>query len=298
MGTFNSDLNNKICDMVSPVCVGLSPDWDKIPDELKERFKSSGAVLFVFNKAIIDAVSDIVPAVCLDFQKYLKYGIGGVVSLRSTIDYAKKKGLTVIVDTGTDCCLKESYSNGGYSENEGFEDIASSFLKAPGEDLPEQLRDGAFDADGVTVGLYSGCGSLNGEEIAKILVRKADRDRGVFFTYKEGAQGSGEILKAAKQASDASNGKISIGIYVKGADAKTAQKVRKEVGNAFILAENSSFAGTYFNEGPALIIVGDSIMYAYKNEKWAELYGEKGFADAAREETYDLISRINDLADM
>lgn len=84
----------------SSICVGLDPRLEQIPDFIKKG-KSSEAVaeaFLEFNKGIIDAVHDLVPAVKPQFAFYLQYGFPGVRAFGETCKYAQEKGLIVIAD--------------------------------------------------------------------------------------------------------------------------------------------------------------------------------------------------------
>ncbi len=99
-------LIEKIHKTGNPTVVGLDPTIGMIPPYIKrEMFESFGrtpeavgAMFTEFNKAVIDAVADLVPAVKPQIAMYESYGIPGLESYIETIDYAKEKGLIVIGD--------------------------------------------------------------------------------------------------------------------------------------------------------------------------------------------------------
>ena len=90
----------------NPSVVGLDPTLEMMPEFLKEdMFKKFGKtpkavsnMFLEFNKAIIDEVAPIVPAVKPQIAMYEKYGLEGTDCYLKTVDYAKKKGLIVIGD--------------------------------------------------------------------------------------------------------------------------------------------------------------------------------------------------------
>ncbi|GAB1475845.1 orotidine-5'-phosphate decarboxylase [Bacillota bacterium] len=90
----------------NPAVVGLDPTLDMIPPALKKAaFEKHGktpegvaAMLTCFNKAVIDAVGDLLPAVKPQIAMYERYGLPGLSSYIETIEYAKSKGLIVIGD--------------------------------------------------------------------------------------------------------------------------------------------------------------------------------------------------------
>ncbi len=83
-----------------PCVVGLDPDIKQIPEILKNRngIRGTCSALWKFNKRIIDAVKDIVPAVKLQMAFYEQYGYEGIRVFQETVNYARKKGLVIIDD--------------------------------------------------------------------------------------------------------------------------------------------------------------------------------------------------------
>ncbi|MEF8874625.1 MAG: orotidine-5'-phosphate decarboxylase [Candidatus Thermoplasmatota archaeon] len=99
-------LLNAVDEKKNPSVVGLDPRLWRIPTHLKEEakemsgnpFEAAGEAIFEFNKGIIDAVHDIVPAVKPQVAFYEKYGVEGIRAFKKTIEYAKKRGMIVIED--------------------------------------------------------------------------------------------------------------------------------------------------------------------------------------------------------
>ena len=99
-------LIEKIIETGNPTVVGLDPKLDYIPEFIKAKcvekhgpgLKAAADALYKFNKAIIDAVYDVVPAVKPQAAYYEMYGYYGVKALYKTIKYAQEKGMFVIVD--------------------------------------------------------------------------------------------------------------------------------------------------------------------------------------------------------
>ena len=84
----NLELATAMSDRQNYLCVGLDPDWNKIPEYLK---KQSSNALFEFNKAIIDATAPHCVAYKLNVAFYECHGIYGMVAFKDTIDYLKHK---------------------------------------------------------------------------------------------------------------------------------------------------------------------------------------------------------------
>lgn len=101
-----NQLIQKIKQCEAPIVVGLDPMLDFIPDHIMKRaYASYGETLegvaqaiLAFNKGIIDAIYDIVPAVKPQIAMYEQFGIEGMMAYQQTIEYCKEKGLIVIGD--------------------------------------------------------------------------------------------------------------------------------------------------------------------------------------------------------
>ena len=91
--TFKKLIDNRIKELRSKAAITLSPSWGELPPQVREKYKSVGAALFVYNKALLDGIKDTAVVVLLDIQAFEVYGLGGMVCLKSTIDYAKSLGI-------------------------------------------------------------------------------------------------------------------------------------------------------------------------------------------------------------
>jgi orotidine-5'-phosphate decarboxylase len=69
------------------LCVGLDPDYAKIPGHLKKADTSPGETVFAFNKAIIDATKDYTATFKPQSSFYEALGGEGMEALRRTIAY-------------------------------------------------------------------------------------------------------------------------------------------------------------------------------------------------------------------
>lgn len=100
------DLIKQIIEKQSPIVVGLDPRLESMPNELLmdafekygETLEGAAECILNFNKGIIDAVYDIVPAVKPQIAFYEQYGIPGLVAYTETCKYAREKGLLVVAD--------------------------------------------------------------------------------------------------------------------------------------------------------------------------------------------------------
>ena len=96
-------LIDKITQKQNPTCVGLDTNLGHLPKSLKdslniETIDDAAAAVLSYNKDIIDAVYDIVPAVKVQIAYYEMLGTCGFDIFKKTIAYAKSKDLIVITD--------------------------------------------------------------------------------------------------------------------------------------------------------------------------------------------------------
>ena len=90
----------------APVVVWLDPMLNYVPGKIKdaafeefgETLEGAAEAIWQFNKGIIDAIYDLVPAVKPQIAMYEQFGIPGMVAFKKTVDYCKEKGLVVIGD--------------------------------------------------------------------------------------------------------------------------------------------------------------------------------------------------------
>ncbi len=174
-------LCEKILACKNPTVAGLDPKLDYIPDWIKEEsFQRYGRTLagaadayLTFNKGLIDALCDIVPAVKPQAAFYELLGWEGVKVLKETIDYAKEKGMYVITDAkrGDIGSTMEAYAEGHL-----------------GRTLVDGVELRAFDGDSLTVNAYFGT------DCVKPLLEVCRRDgKTVFVLVKTSNPSSGEL---------------------------------------------------------------------------------------------------------
>ncbi len=170
-----------IVKMQNPTVAGLDPKLAYIPqyilDESVEKYgkslKAAANALFEFNKALIDELCDIVPAVKPQAAYYEMYGFEGVRVLEETIAYAKSKGMFVMTDGKRNDigATMEAYATAHLGETDVF-----------GEKIA------AFDADALTVNGYLGSDGIN-----PLLKVCGEKDKGIFVLAKTSNKSSGEL---------------------------------------------------------------------------------------------------------
>ena len=101
-----SKLIQRIQEKNAPIVVGLDPMLSYLPasllekaiDEYGETLDAAGEAIWQYNKAIVDAVHDLIPAVKPQIAMYEQFGVPGLIAFDRTVNYCKEKDLIVIGD--------------------------------------------------------------------------------------------------------------------------------------------------------------------------------------------------------
>ncbi len=174
-------LIDKIRETNAPVCVGLDPNLSFVPDYIKkEAFERQGEApggaadaIFLFNKGIIDATYDLIPAVKPQIAMYEQFGIPGLTAFKKTVDYCHEKGLLVIGD------IKRG----------DIGNTSASYAKAHiGEIEIGSRKFRPFDEDFCTVNPY-----LGSDGVQPFIDVCNEEDRGIFVLVKTSNKSSGEL---------------------------------------------------------------------------------------------------------
>lgn len=292
----------------APIVVGLDPMLSFIPEYiLNNAYKECGKnldgisrAIFEYNKGIIDAVYDLVPAVKPQIAMYEQFGIPGLVAYDRTVKYAKEKGLIVIGD------VKRG-------------DIGSTSAAYATAHLGKVEIDGVkvpiFDEDFATVNPYLGT-----DGIKPFIDACNENDKGIFVLVKTSNPSSGELQDKILKDTDkpvyelmgemvtawgeqSMDGNYSnVGAVVGATYPEMGQLLRKVMPKAFILVPGYGAQGgkgkdlkPFFNEDGLGAIVNSSrgIIAAYKNEAYAS-FGAEGYADASRQAVIDMQKDIKE----
>ena len=297
-------LNDKIRKLDAPVVVGLDPMLKYIPEHLqKKAFSEFGETLegaaeavWEFNKGIVDAVYDLIPAVKPQVAMYEQFGLPGMMVYKKTVDYCKQKGLVVIGDVkrGDIGSTSEAYA----IAHLGQVQVGSASLSV-------------FDEDFATVNPY-----LGSDGIRPFLDVCKKEKKGIFVLVKTSNPSSGEFQdrlidgrplyewvgeQVAKWGEKVmGDGYSYVGAVVGATYPEMGKVLRKVMPKACILVPGYGAQGgkaadlaPYFNEDGLGAIVNSSrgIVAAYKQEKYAK-FGAEHFGDASRQAVLDMIADL------
>ncbi len=293
-------LIEKIRKTNAPIVVGLDPMLDYVPGHildaavrgLGETLEAAGEAVWEYNKGIIDAVYDLIPAVKPQIAMYEQFGIPGLVAFQKTVDYCQEKGLVVIGDVkrGDIGSTSAAYANGHLGS-----------VQIGGR------KCSAFHEDFITVNPYLGT-----DGVKPFVDVCREEKKGIFVLVKTSNPSSGEFQDqrvdgkplyeivgehVARWGEECMGDSYSYVGAVVGATYPEMGKVLREImPKTFILVPGYGAQGgtaadlkPYFNEDGLGAIVNSSrgIICAYKQEKYAK-FGAGNYADAARQAVIDM----------
>lgn len=291
----------------APILVGLDPMLSYIPEYLqKEAIREHGETLeaaaeavWRYNKELVDAICDIVPAVKPQSAMYEQFGIPGLSVFQKTVTYCREKGLVVIGDVkrGDIGSTSAAYAAGHL----GTVQVGSKKLSV-------------FDEDFITVNPY-----LGSDGIQPFIDVCREEKKGIFILVKTSNPSSGEFQDqkidgkplyelvgehVAEWAEQCMGDSYSyVGAVVGATYPEMGRVLRKVMPKSYILVPGYGAQGgtakelaPYFNEDGLGAIVASSrgIIAAYKQPAY-EKYGERGFAEAARQAALAMKEDINSL---
>lgn len=296
-------LVTRIKETGAPIVVGLDPMMKFIPEHIKEKafaefgetLEGAAEAIWQYNKAIVDAIYELVPAVKPQIAMYEQFGLPGLSAFYKTVQYCKEKGLVVIGDIkrGDIGSTSEAYAVGHL----GKVQVGSKSYYG-------------FDEDFVTVNPYLGSDGVN----PFIKVCKEEK-KGIFVLVKTSNPSSGEFQD--RQIADAGNRPLYevvgeqvakwgethmgdtysyVGAVVGATYPEMGKVLRKIMPKSYILVPGYGAQGGkgadlvhFFNEDGLGAIVNSSrgIIAAYQQEKYAR-FGAENFADASRAAVLDM----------
>lgn len=293
-------LVKKIQTLEAPIVVGLDPMLSYVPEHVQkkayeeygETLKGAGEAIFAYNKAIIDATYDLIPAVKPQIAMYEQFGIEGLIAFHKTCEYAKSKDLVIIGDIkrGDIGSTSAAYAIG----HVGQVQVGGHTYRG-------------FDEDFVTVNPY-----LGSDGVKPFIEVCKEEKKGIFVLVKTSNPSSGEFQdqlidgtplyekvaqKVAEWGEDHMGDAYSyVGAVVGATYPEMGKVLRKVMPKTYILVPGYGAQGgqakdlaPFFNEDGLGAIVNSSrgIIAAYKQEKYAK-FGPEGFADASRQAVLDM----------
>ena len=300
-------LIGKIQKTQAPIVVGLDPTMKFVPEHIQkkafaeygETMKGAAEAVWQYNKAIVDAIYDLIPAVKPQIAMYEQFGVEGLIAFQKTVEYCKQKDLVVIGDVkrGDIGSTSEAYAVGHLGQVQ----VGSTMCRG-------------FDEDFVTVNPY-----LGSDGVKPFIKVCQEEKKGMFVLVKTSNPSSGElqdrIIKSREEdgtdrplyeivgeqvaawGSECMGDSYSyVGAVVGATYPEQGKVLRKIMPKSFILVPGYGAQGGkgadlvhFFNEDGLGAIVNSSrgIIAAYQQEQYAK-YGAENFADASRAAVIDM----------
>lgn len=289
----------------APIVVGLDPMLNYIPEHIQkkafaefgETLEGAAEAIWQYNKGIVDATCDLIPAVKPQIAMYEQFGIPGLIAYKKTVEYCKSKDLVVIGDIkrGDIGSTSAAYAVGHLGQ------VQIGSKKYAG-----------FDEDFATVNPY-----LGSDGVKPFMDVCKEEKKGIFVLVKTSNPSSGEFQdrvidgrplyelvgeKVAQWGDELmGDGYSYVGAVVGATYPEMGKVLRKIMPKTFILVPGYGAQGGkgadlvhFFNEDGLGAIVNSSrgIIAAYKQEKYKE-FGAENYADASRAAVKDMIADIS-----
>ena len=289
----------------APIVVGLDPMLNYIPEHIQkkafaefgETLEGAAEAIWQYNKGIVDATFDLIPAVKPQIAMYEQFGIPGLIAYKKTVEYCKSKDLVVIGDIkrGDIGSTSAAYAVGHLGQ------VQVGSKKYAG-----------FDEDFSTVNPY-----LGSDGVKPFMDVCKEEKKGIFVLVKTSNPSSGEFQdrvidgrplyelvgeKVAQWGDELmGDGYSYVGAVVGATYPEMGKVLRKIMPKTFILVPGYGAQGGkgadlvhFFNEDGLGAIVNSSrgIIAAYKQEKYKE-FGAENYADASRAAVKDMIADIS-----
>lgn len=297
-------LIEKIKKTNAPIVVGLDPMLSYVPEQVQnkafgefgETLEGAAEAIWQFNKAIVDAVCDLIPAVKPQVAMYEQFGVPGMAAYEKTVAYCQEKGLVVIGDIkrGDIGSTSEAYAVGHL----GRVRVGSRSYAG-------------FHEDFATVNPY-----LGSDGVKPFLKVCREEKKGIFILVKTSNPSSGEFQdrlvdgrplyelvgeKVAQWSEEAMGDDYSyVGAVVGATYPEMGRILRKIMPKSYILVPGYGAQGGkgkdlvhFFNEDGLGAIVNSSrgIIAAYRQEQYGS-FGPEHFAEASRQAVLDMVSDI------
>jgi orotidine-5'-phosphate decarboxylase len=271
-----------------PVCVGIDPILEMLPDSAKgesarhKRDDAEAAIdaIFSFTTAVLRIIAPLVPCVKFQSAYFEKYLWEGIEAYYSLIAEAAELGLVVIGDV----------------KRGDIGSTASAYAAAHLADISFEEQQDVIVPDAITVNPFCGLDTL-----APFIQAAKDYDKGLFVLVRTSNPGSAELQdvkladgrtwsemlaeKLNELANDpalvGSHGFSSIGAVVGATQSATMQSLREKLPRSIFLLPGYGTQGAtaemtraaFVNGKGGLVSASRSILYAHREAKYSQKFG-------------------------
>ena len=298
------NLIEKIKQTNNPTVMGLDPRYEMLPKCVTSKYSQDlegvAKAIVEYNKTLIDATYDVIPAIKPQIAFYEMFGIPGMEAFKETCKYAKEKGMVVIADIkrGDIGSTAQGYSN--------------AFL---GRTPIGEKEEAIYDVDFVTVNPYMGT------DCVKPFIEDCKKyDKGIFILVKTSNPSSGElqdlklennkevyiqVAELVEKWGEELRGKYgysSVAAVVGATYPEQLEQIRKIAPHTYFLIPGYGAQGGKANDIAlgfdsnglgGIVNASRSLMCAYKSDRWKEQYKEEEYAKATRAEAIRMRDELN-----
>ena len=296
MPPFTDQLAAAVLQRGNPVCVGLDPRWDQLPEPITlgraENYSDKAAAYFDFCAGVIDAVAPLVPVVKPQAAFFEELGPLGMTALAEVIAYSQRRGLLVILDAkrndiGT---TAEAYARGLLGRH-----------------------DSPWKADALTVSPYLGDDSLT-----PFIEVAHQRSAGLFVLVKTSNPGGGllqdlhadgrpvyrhvaELVEHHAAETVGDHGYGIVGAVCGATYPEQLAELRAAMPHAWLLvpgygsqgAGAADVAAAFDSRGLGAVINNSrNLIFAHRRPEYATTYGEDNWQAAVAAATQQMIDEI------
>lgn len=272
-----------------PVCVGIDPIFEMLPDAVagpatrrnEEDPEAAIDAIFAFTTAVLRVVAPLVPCVKFQSAYFEKYLWEGVEAYYSLIAEAAELGLLVIGDV----------------KRGDIGSTAAAYAAGHLADVSFEEQQDVIIPDAITVNPFCGLDTL-----APFVKTAKDYDKGLFVLVRTSNPGSGELQdvtladgrtwsemlaeRLAKVAAEpglvGSKGFSSIGAVVGATQPQTMISLREKLPQSIFLLPGYGAQGAtaemtraaFKNGKGAIVSASRSILYAHREPKYAQRFGD------------------------
>lgn len=305
---FIDRLAARVKELENPTVMGLDPKLEYIPLSIRKKnteiygntFKAASESILEFNRRLIDAVADIIPAIKPQLAYYEMYGTEGLKAFAETVRYGHEKGMLVIAD--------------GKRNDIGSTSEAYSRAYLGRTLLENNVSEPVYDADALTVNGYLGFDGIKPLTEDCIKYRK-----GIFVLVKTSNPSSVQLQdmvvedgrKVYEVMADlvaewgrnvmGNCGYSSVGAVVGATWPQELRSLRERMPGIWFLVPGygaqgggaGNVAGAFDKNGlGAVINASRSLMCAYRLGRWKEKFSEEEFDSACRAEAIHMRNEL------
>lgn len=292
--TFSERLDNSIRTKKNPVVVGLDPRATSLPPGMVGESNSNQQIAAAYQQfchGVIDAVHTLVPVVKPQAAFFEQLGSAGFEALANVVQYARQKGLLVILD----------------GKRNDIGSTATAYAQAYLANSPQTIA-----SDALTVSPY-----LGDDSIRPFVDACSQNDTGIFVLVKTSNPGGGmlqdliadgkpiyqhvaEYVQSLAEETKSQSKYGAVGAVVGATYPEQLSELRQAMPNTWILVPGFGAQGgtakdvahAFDDEGLGAVVNSSrGIIFAYNRPEF-EAFGKNNWQKAVEAATHEMIEQL------